>query len=61
MKSWQIAALLLLTAIPLYFHTSTTLSHEETFKQWMADFGFSFANEEQAFRSLVFIHNLEDI
>ena len=61
MKSWQIAALLLLTAIPIYFHTSTTVSREETFKQWMAEFGFTFSNEEEAFRSLIFIHNLEEI
>jgi C1A family cysteine protease len=62
MKSWQVATILLLTAIPLYYYSSTTpLSQEETFKEWMADFGFTFTNEEEAFRKLIFFHNLEEI
>jgi C1A family cysteine protease len=61
MKSWQVAALLLITAIPLYYHSLAPVSHEVTFKEWMGDFGFSFSNEEEAFRSLIFIHNLEEI
>lgn len=61
MKAWQVATLLLLTAIPIYFQTSTSESHETTFKEWMADFGFTFSNEEEAYRSLIFAHNLEEI
>lgn len=62
MKAWQITALILIAAtVPfaLYSNDSTVPSH--AFDQWKAESGLTFTNEEEAYRRLIFTHNLEEI
>jgi hypothetical protein len=61
MKNWQVASILLLAVIPLYFYTEQASSSVVTFEEWRRDFGLTFSNEEDAFRKLIFVHNLNDI
>jgi hypothetical protein len=59
MKAWQVAAILLLTAIPLVYYSSNAVdSQQQAFNEWMTEFGFTFSNEEEAFRKLIFVNNL---
>lgn len=62
MKAWQITALFLLAvAIPLALYSNDAAAPYQAFDQWKAESGLTFTNEEEAFRRLVFTHNLEEI
>jgi hypothetical protein len=62
MKAWQIATILILTAIPLYIYSENySVTSEKAFRDWTSEFGYSFSNEEAAFRNFIFMHNLEEI
>lgn len=62
MKAWQVAAILLLTAIPLVYYSSNAVDpQQQAFKEWMTEFGFTFSNEEEAFRKLIFVNNFQEI
>lgn len=62
MKAWQITALLLLiAAVPLALYSNQSSTPSQAFDQWKAESGLSFTNEEEAFRRLIFTHNLEEI
>ena len=62
MKAWQTTALILLiAAVPLALYSNDAAVPSQAFDQWKAESGFSFTNEEEAFRRLIFTHNLEEI
>lgn len=62
MKAWQITALILLVAaVPLALYSQDSAVPSQAFDQWKAESGLTFTNEEEAFRRLIFTHNLEEI
>ena len=62
MKAWQTTALILLiAAVPLALYSNDAAAPSQVFDQWKAESGLSFTNEEEAFRRLIFTHNLEEI
>lgn len=62
MKAWQITALILLAAaVPLALYSNDSAVPSQAFDQWKAESGLTFTNEEEAFRRLIFTHNLEEI